>query len=63
MRVRIARAVLGTALAVVATAPMTAPADAWTCVGPVNEVLCFAVGTPCRIVDSATGLGQYCTFG
>ena len=63
MRGRAVRAALGAALAVVATAPMTAPADAWACLGTAGEVLCLVVGTSCRAVDSATGLGELCTFG
>ena len=62
MKTRLLRLGLGASLAVAATAPMTAPANAWACIGTAGEVLCFVVGTSCRAVDSVTGLGELCTF-
>lgn len=62
MKLRLARVTLGAALALVATAPLSQASHAWSCMPPVVSVACFAVGTTCRVVDGATGLGEYCTF-
>ncbi len=63
MKARLVRLGLGASLALVAAAPMTQSAHAWACYDEVGQALCLVVGTSCRVVDKATGLGELCTFG
>jgi hypothetical protein len=60
---RLIRLGLVGALAVVASAPMTAPAQAWSCVDPVFKLLCVVEGTACNVIDLATGRGELCQLG
>lgn len=61
MKARLVRLGLGASLLLVAAAPMTQSAHAWSCYGAAQPV-CVVVGTGCRAVDGVTGLGRYCTF-
>jgi hypothetical protein len=63
MKNRLIRLGLGASLALVATAPMTQPANAWACIDEVGRALCLVVGTSCRVVDLATGRGEICQLG
>lgn len=63
MKNRLVRLGLGASLVVVASAPMTTPAQAWSCVDPVVQVLCIVVGTSCRAFDTVTGRGEICQLG
>lgn len=60
---RIARMVLGGAVAVLLSAPMTAPSHAWSCQDEVGQALCLVVGTTCRTWGEAGGNTELCTFG
>jgi len=59
----VVRLALVGALAAVASAPMTAPAQAWSCVDPVVRVACIVEGTACNVIDLATGRGELCQLG
>lgn len=63
MKNRLIRLGLAGSLAVVASAPMTAPANAWACLDDVTRALCFVVGTSCNAVDLVTGRGEICQLG
>jgi hypothetical protein len=60
---RIARMVLGGAVAVLLSAPMTAPSHAWSCQGEAGQALCLVVGTTCRTWGDLGGNTELCTFG
>jgi len=61
VKARLVRLGLCASLALVAAAPMTQSAHAWSCYGAVQPV-CLVLGTACRAVDNATGLGELCTL-
>lgn len=67
MKNRLIRLGVGASLVVVASAPMTAPAHAWTCLGEVGYAMCFVVNTACVPVELVAGkvLGndEICQFG
>lgn len=63
MRARVLRAGLGVTLAAAVSAPLTAPADAWACLDPATQAVCFVVGTSCRAFDAVTSRGEICQFG
>lgn len=54
---------VGAALVVAASAPLTAPAQAWACLDPVTKAVCFVVGTSCRAIDEYTSHGAACQLG
>lgn len=60
MKKRLVRLGLVGSLAVAVSAPMTAPAQAWACIGDVGEAMCLVVGTSCRAFDKVTGRGEIC---
>ena len=60
MKNRLIRLGVGASLVVVASAPMTAPAQAWSCTGDVGYALCLVVGTTCRTFEKLGGNGEIC---
>jgi hypothetical protein len=63
MRNRLARVVLGGAVAALLSAPLTAPSHAWSCQDEVGYAACLVVGTTCRTAIELGLRGDLCTFG
>lgn len=62
MKNRLIRLGLVGSLAVVVSAPMTAPANAWSCQDEFGRAMCLVANTTCGAVNLATG-SNFCQIG